>query len=154
LARLIATVGLTPGAPHTSLCLLLSRGVNIEEVVIVGNVRETVEEAARILRECPCPNGSLPGAAVKTVQLGFPDVRSQADLVKLGDALGGLIRPGDYVDVTGGRKIMAVWAALVALNKGAHVVATIVPREEAERALASSEPCGKTVEKANLIMLA
>jgi hypothetical protein len=156
LARLVSLVGLSPGSPHTALCLLRGEGYPIDEVVLVGNVAGVVEEAARILRECPCPSGPPPaiGARVSSRLLGFPDIRGQADLAELASTLRGLLGRGDVVDITGGRKVAAAWSAIVALSVGARVAATIVPRGEAERALRAASPCGKTVRGARLVWLA
>jgi hypothetical protein len=153
LARLVSLVGLSPGTPHTGACLLKAQGVTVDEVVVLGNVGEAVGEAVRILEECPCPTGSLLGVRASGKILGFPDVRSQEDLGELGSTLRSLLRPGDIVDITGGRKIASAWAAIVALNAGARVVATIVPQEEAERALKAGDPCGKTARRARLVWL-
>ncbi len=154
MVKLVSIIGRAPGVAHTSLCLLTSAGVDVDRVILVGNVPEALEEAASILAECPCPDGSLPGKPVETVRLSFPDVRSQADLSELGDTLCRVIERGDYVDITGGRKIMSAWAAIVAVNSGAHVVASIVPEEEWRRAVNASTPCGKTVKNARLLQLA
>ncbi len=152
--RLVSLVGLTPGVTHTSLCLLAKHGVNVDEVVIVGTQAGVLEEAAAIARECPCPWGPKPTPRIELRQLDFPDIRSASDLDRLGRILRSLLSRGDYLDITGGRKIMSAWAAIVALNMGAHVVASIVPREEIERAASAETLCGKTVSQASLIRLA
>ncbi len=152
--RLVSLVGTTPGVTHTGYCLLASAGVGVDEVVIVGNLGEVVDEAARILAECPCPWGEVGVPRVRRVYLGFPDIRSELDLDELGGMLSALLREGDYVDITGGRKIMSAWAAIVALKSRAHVVASIVPGEEIERARHASTLCGKTVSRAHLVRLA
>jgi len=152
--RLVSLVGLTPGVTHTALCLLARQGVPIGEVVVVGTQPEVLEEAVRIASQCPCPGVDKPYPSFRTVLLDFPDIRSESDLARLGETLRSILGRGDYLDITGGRKIMSAWAAIVALNQRAHVVASIVPREEIERAQKAQDLCGKTVGRAHLVRLA
>lgn len=155
MARLVSLLGLSPGVAHTSLCLLAREGIVVDEIVLVGTQGEVLAEAEEIIRGCPCPWDGPPGPGrIVRVQLDFPDVRGPGDLERLGSILRGLLRRGDYLDITGGRKIMSAWAAIVALDQGAHVVASVVPPGEAERALRARDPCGKTVREAVLVRLA
>ena len=58
----------------------------------------------------------------------------------------GKIGRGDFVDVTGGRKVMSIALALAAMRAGARVITTVIPQEEYSRVQALlekgySDPC-------------
>jgi hypothetical protein len=157
-AKLVSLLGLSPGTPHTVYCLLEGEGYTITEHVILATSREAAEEARRILEACPCPQtGRPPAATTKTAVelLPFNDVAAQADLVELRRILRQHLDTATILDVSGGRKLMAVAAALEALNRGSAIVAAIVPDQVYESLRRAGEPCAKTApDKAKLIKLA
>jgi hypothetical protein len=156
-ARLVSIVGASPGTLHTVLCLLEEQGVAPSELAVISTSPSWAHEALEIARSCPCPATGRPpraAAARTTVDiLPFHDLEGPEHLAQLRRKLAGHLDPGTLLDVTGGRKLMAVAAALEALRAGAAVVAAMVPPEEYSRILAERSPCRKTSARAKLIKL-
>ena len=156
MARMVALLGTSPGTVHTTLCKLLEMSVKVDEVVIYATLQHAAEEAVEILRRCPCPGTGetplRPGVRVETRLLGFEDVHGPEDLERLRISLRPVLR-GALLDVTGGRKAMAIAAALEGYRSGATVVATVIPREEYKRIQSAAEPCGKVARSARLLVL-
>jgi hypothetical protein len=67
---------------------------------------------------------------VITVSLPFNDVESPKDFIEVRETVRGIIRAGDYLDFTGGRKAISAAAVLAAREMGAHLVTSIIPHEE------------------------
>jgi len=156
--RLVALVGASPGALHTTLCLLLRRGIQVDEVLVVTTRREWGAEAIEIARSCPCPGTGEPPAptATRTITLPYTDIESPHHLAQLRRTLATLLGPNTILDVTGGRKLMSIAAALEALRTGATIAATTILQEEYTRMHSAQTPCDKTIRnpgKARLILL-
>ena len=156
--RLVALVGASPGALHTTLCLLRQRGIQVDEVVVVATRREWGAEAVEIARSCPCPGTGEPPApaAICIITLPYTDVEGPHHLAQLRRTLSTLLGPNTILDVTGGRKLMSIAAALEALRTGATIAATTIPHEEYTRIHSAQALCDKTVRdpgKARLILL-
>ncbi len=154
--RLVALLGTSPGTVHTTLCKLQERGIEVNEVIIYATLPEVAEEAQEILRRCPCLSTGKPPLEekqrVEIRTLGFSDVRSPEDLEELRLALRPALR-GALLDVTGGRKAMAIAAALEGYRSGATVVATIISQEEYKRIQEATSLCDKTAQHATLLLL-
>ncbi|BBD73326.1 hypothetical protein HS1genome_1715 [Sulfodiicoccus acidiphilus] len=116
----------------TYASLGVNQPVKIDEIYVVRTRGEEVERAFRILRAlllC-CVKESPP---LRDVPLDLNDVDSPEDYAKFRGAVLKLVSPGDYVDVTGGRKVMSVAAAVVARERGAHVLTTLISTKEYAR---------------------
>ncbi|MEB2835826.1 MAG: hypothetical protein GSR80_000034 [Desulfurococcales archaeon] len=155
MARLVSLLGMSPGTPHTVACLLAGEGYRLEEHVILATNPDVAREALGILSTCPCaPDGRPPGVPARVELLPFNDIREPGDLAALRRILGGILDADSILDLTGGRKLMAVAAALEALNRGSIIVSAIISDEDYRRIRDCREPCGKSLPwRARLIIL-
>ncbi len=152
MARLVATIGTSPGTVYETL-LNLCRGrydsgeektspIPVDTVVIAYTSAQKVVNAYRVaslLVKCsktlfqgtkkelpsPCNVEKIIG-----VPLGIADVSSRKEYEIFYEKIGSYIDQGDVVDVTGGRVAMAVAAAIRAAKRDAMVVASTVPPEK------------------------
>ncbi len=148
MAVMVSLLGASPGTVHTALCKLLEEGYGIERVYILYTRKEYAMAAVDIIEKCPCTGSEAPlSVEVELVQLPFDDIRSTGDLAALRRVLGGLLEPSVVLDITGGRKLMAVAASLEALARGATIVSAIVPEEVYARLRAAENPCEKTAPR-------
>ncbi|ALL01391.1 hypothetical protein Pyrde_1345 [Pyrodictium delaneyi] len=146
--RLVALIGASPGVLHTTLCLLRRKGIQVDEVVVVATRHEWGTEAIEIARSCPCPGEEAPPAPPATRLLLLPstDITGPQDITQLRKTLSRLLGPDTILDVTGGRKLMSIAAALEALRKGATITASIIPIHEYDRIRRATKPCDKTIQ--------
>ncbi len=135
--RLFVLLGLSPGVLHTVLCAWRPRLRPDAEVVIVATSEETARRAIEIASRCPCPGGGGPPAGTHrftVATLPASDVDSPRAIHELREALDKHgIGPRDAIDVTGGRKLASIAAALYAASKLALVGYTWIPTEEYRR---------------------
>lgn len=135
MVRLVATLGKTVGGVAESI-INLSEGnyvapfdpkpVKVDELIIVKT--KEVEEVYNVLSSLIlCCTGI---DKVTTVSLPFNDVESPKDFIEVRETVRGIIRAGDYLDFTGGRKAISAAAVLAAREMGAHLVTSIIPHEE------------------------
>ena len=155
---LLSFLGRSPGTLHTTLCALLERGIRIEKVVVVATRGSAVDEAVEIARLCPCPGGGEPplarGVELQVVTLGFEDVRGVGDLEEVRRLVSSIADRHTLIDVTAGRRVLALVAAVEGVRRGARIVYALVPYEEQVRAQSSRDACGKTVRvKTELIII-
>ena len=155
--HLVSLLGTSPGTPHTTACKLQEEGVEIEAYTIVATVEQHARQAAEILTQCPCPHTGKPptNRQPHIILLPFTDVDTPEKLRTLRRTLSKLLTDTTILDVTGGRKIMAVAAALEALQHGASIVATILPDQLYDKIRRADKPCEKTApQHAKLVILA
>ena len=155
--RLVSLLGTRPGTPHTTACKLLEEGVQLEAYTIVATLEHYAREAASILTQCPCPVTGEPPAREepRLVLLPFTDVDTPEKLRRLRRILSSLLDDTVVLDITGGRKLMAVAAALEALQRGVSIVASILPDSVYKEVHAAAALCGKTApQHARLVVLA
>lgn len=135
MVKLVATLGKTVGGVAESI-INLSEGnyvapfdpkpVKVDELIIVKT--KEVEEVYNVLSSLIlCCTGI---DKVTTVSLPFNDVESPKDFIEVRETVRGIIRAGDYLDFTGGRKAISAAAVLAAREMGAHLVTSIIPHEE------------------------
>lgn len=157
MARLVATVGTSPGVVYEAL-LNVCRGlydapyspaVPVDTVVMVHTSAPGVVRAARIARllihcsHAVFPEGDprrLPCRVASTglAPVGAVDIDSRRAYELYHGAVSRHIGPGDVVDVTGGRASMAVAAARAAIGQpGTMVTTTIVPQDAYQAAMAA-----------------
>jgi len=155
--KLVALLGTSPGTVHTTLCKLQEHGIDVDEVVIYATLTHTAAQAQWILWYCPCPKTGKPPLppprTPRILHLGFNDIHGPQELDQLRKALAQDLDHATILDVTGGRKAMAIAAALEAYRRGATVVATIIPQEEYNRIQQAKNPCEKTAKQAHLLTL-
>jgi hypothetical protein len=135
MVKLVATLGKTVGGVAETI-INLSEGnyvapfdpkpVKVDELIIVKT--KEVEEVYNVLSSLIlCCTGI---DKVITVSLPFNDVESPKDFIEVRETVRGIIRAGDYLDFTGGRKAISAAAVLAAREMGAHLVTSIIPHEE------------------------
>ncbi|MFP3201533.1 MAG: CRISPR-associated ring nuclease Crn1 [Sulfolobus sp.] len=135
MVKLVATLGKTVGGVAETI-INLSEGnyvapfdpkpVKVDELIIVKT--KEVEEVYNVLSSLIlCCTGI---DKVTTVSLPFNDVESPKDFIEVRETVRGIIRAGDYLDFTGGRKAISAAAVLAAREMGAHLVTSIIPHEE------------------------
>jgi len=135
MVKLVATLGKTVGGVAETI-INLSEGnyvapfdpkpVKVDELIIVKT--KEVEEVYNVLSSLiVCCTGI---DKVTTVSLPFNDVESPKDFIEVRETVRGIIRAGDYLDFTGGRKAISAAAVLAAREMGAHLVTSIIPHEE------------------------
>ena len=152
--KLVSLLGTSPGTPHTTLCKLLEKGIKPKKHIIVATSGASIREAQYILSNCPCSSNMEANIPVETIVLPFSDIESIAQLKQLRTTLSKILDTDTILDITGGRKLMAVAAALEALERGATIVSTIIPDTEYKRIASEKDPCKKTLpEKATLIKI-
>ncbi len=147
--RLVVLLGLSPGVLHSVLCAwrrVLSKDAR---VVLVATRRDVAKRAVELASKCPCPGLDAPPlrdeSIVETFILERGDVDSLEALEELRSLLGSLgLGTRDAVDVTGGRKLASVAAAIYASSHGALVGYTLIPSEEYQRiARSGGRGCGE-----------
>ena len=133
---------------HTVLCLLAREEVEPSEVVVLATLREAAEEAVERASGCPCPwSGEPPlrGREVRVVLLPYSDVDSGERVRDLRRRVARLLTLDTVLDVTGGRKAMAVAAAVEAASRGVPVVAAQLRRWSTYFEATGAETlCGKS----------
>ena len=155
--HLVSLLGTSPGTPHTTACKLLEEGVHLESYTILATLEQYAREAAAILTGCPCPATGKPPVQQqpRLILLPFTDVDTPEKLRTLRRTLTQLLDENTVLDITGGRKLMAVAAALEALQHGVTIVATILPDHIYNKTRTAKTPCEKTApQHAKLIILA
>ncbi len=116
-------------------------------MLLLATRRDVSERAARLAASCPCPGSSRPPLpkpeAVHMIILEHSDYDSIEAVEELKRVLIDLdIGVGDAIDVTGGRKLASLEAALFAAQRGAVVGYSIIPSSEYTRLQrASGETC-------------
>ncbi len=136
--RLIATLGKTVGGPVETLENLMNanyispfppKKVEIEKVIVIttGETKEAFYVLKTVMMCC------LNFTKVEEVALPFNDISSPSDFIMVREKVSELVRAGDYLDFTGGRKSISAAAALAAWQKGAHLVTSIIDDEEYDR---------------------
>ena len=132
------------------LCALRSQRIEPREVHLVATSRAPVEEAVEIARRCPCPGGGGPPLSARTsivvYRMRVGDVVDEDGVRELLEKLGEAVRGAGeaVIDVTGGRKLASIIAAMFAVRRGYTAVYTPIPHEEQRRIDAARDPCGKT----------
>ena len=155
MAKLVSLIGASPGTAHTTACLLLSQGVHITKCILVATMEQVANEAEHILRTCKCPNtGKPPLMHTEKIILPFSDVKNAEHLRILREKLAKILDTNTILDITGGRKTMAVAAAIEALNHGATLVASIIPDKLYDQLRKAKTPCQRTApDKAWIIRI-
>jgi hypothetical protein len=135
--NLVATLGKTPGGVVETFKNLREglceapfdvRGITFDNVIVIKT--KEVEESYYTLKALfMC---CLDFINVKDVTLPFDDVSSYEDFFKVRDVIRKVLKPGDFLDFSGGRKAISAAAVLVAREVGAHIVSSIIPHEEYE----------------------
>jgi hypothetical protein len=135
--KLVSTLGKSPGGIAETLVSLTEGNyvapfdpvpIKIEELIVVKT--KEVEESFYVLKAlllC-CSNF----VNVKVINLPFDDVNSPNDFVQVRETIRKVLKAGDYLDFTGGRKAISSAAVLAAREAGAHLVSSIIPHEEYE----------------------
>ncbi len=155
--RLLSLLGASPGVLHTVLCLLLREGAAPEQVTVLATLLGVAEEALEIARSCPCPwTGTPPlqeGINVELITLPYSDVDTAEKARDLRRRVAELLTPDTVVDVTGGRKSMAVAAAVEAAVRGAPIIAAQLKNwEKYFKASLSDDKCGKTAPESAVLI--
>ena len=155
--KLVSLLGTSPGTPHTTICILKQLGHNIRKHIIVATKGAALSEAITILTQCPCPATNKPPAQtthIETITLPYNDIENQEHLKQLRQTLAKILDTETVLDITGGRKIMAVAASLEALNHGATIITTTIPDKLYQEIKQAKQPCNKTApHKAKLLKL-
>ena len=155
--KLVSLLGTSPGTPHTTICILEQLGHSVRKHIIVATKGAALNEAITILTKCPCPATGKPPAsttAIETITLPYNDIKSQEHLQQLRQTLAKILDTDTILDITGGRKIMAVAASLEALNHGATIITTTIPDQLYQEIKQAKQPCNKTApEKAKILKL-
>ncbi|AHC52245.1 hypothetical protein SUSAZ_10340 [Sulfolobus acidocaldarius SUSAZ] len=138
MVRLIATLGKTVGGPIETFENLVnanyisafpSHKVDINEVIVI-TTKET-EETFYVLKSvflC-CANFTK----VREVTLPFDDITAPDDFITIREKVREVLRAGDYLDFSGGRKAISAAAALAAREIGAHLVTSIIDEDEYDK---------------------
>jgi len=135
MVRLIATLGKTPGGIAETIKNLSSgnylapfepKEIKIDELIVIRTeeVLETYYFLKTILLCC------LDFTSVKEIVLPFEDVSSPQDFITVREIVRRVLRTGDYLDFSGGRKAITASAVLAAREVGGHLVTTIIDQEE------------------------
>ena len=135
MVKLVATLGTSPGGIAETL-YNLSEGkyvapfepkeINFEELIVV-RTKGTDEAFYALKAILLCCVGY---EKVKEVLFPFDDVNEPKDFVTVRETVRGLLKPGDYLDFTGGRKAISAAAVLSARDVGAHLVTTLIDQQE------------------------
>lgn len=156
--KLVSLLGTSPGTPHTTICILRQLGHSIRKHIIVATKGAALNEAITILTKCPCPATGKPPASttsIETITLPYSDIENQEHLQQLRQTLAKILDTDAILDITGGRKIMAVAASLEALNHGTTIITTTIPDQLYQEIKQAKQPCNKTApHMAKLLKLA
>lgn len=156
--KLVSLLGTSPGTPHTTICILEQLGHHVRKHIIVATKGAALNEATTILKQCPCPATGKPPASttpIETITLPYNDIENQEHLRQLRHILAKILDTDTILDITGGRKIMAVAASLEALNHGATIITTTIPDHLYQEIKQAKHPCNKTApHRAKLLKLA
>ncbi|BDC18754.1 hypothetical protein HS5_16440 [Acidianus sp. HS-5] len=135
MVKLVATLGTSPGGVAETLYNLSmgnyvapfeSKELSFDELVVVRT--KGTDEAYYALKAvliC-CVNYEK----VREVLFPFDDINNPKDFVTVRETVRGLLRTGDFMDFTGGRKAISAAAVLSAREVGAHLVTTIIEQQE------------------------
>ncbi|QKR00755.1 hypothetical protein GWK48_10465 [Metallosphaera tengchongensis] len=138
MVNLLATLGRTVGGPVETF-ENLSNGnyisdfpphkVKVDELIALttSETEETFFIMKAVLMCC------LNFTKVRAVRLDIDDVSTPQDFVLVREKVKGLLRPGDYLDFSGGRKAISSAAVLGAREVGAHLVTSIIGEDEYDR---------------------
>ncbi|ARM76984.1 CRISPR-associated ring nuclease Crn1 [Acidianus manzaensis] len=133
--KLVCTLGMTPGGIAETV-INLSTGnyvskyepkrVSFDEIIIV-RTKDTEYSYAflKAIFLCCINFGEL-----KEFVLPFNDVSSPQDFIYVRDNVRNMLKAGDYLDFTGGRKAISSAAVLAAREAGAHLVSTIIDQKD------------------------
>ncbi|MQL54266.1 CRISPR-associated ring nuclease Crn1 [Acidianus ambivalens] len=133
--RLVSTLGKSPGGIAETLINLTDGNyvapfdpvpIKIEELLVVKT--KEVEESFYVLKALLLCCSSF--VNVRAINLPFDDVNSPNDFVQVRETIRKVLKAGDYLDFTGGRKAISSAAVLAAREAGAHLVSSIIPHEE------------------------
>jgi hypothetical protein len=135
LIRLIATLGKSPGGVAETIRNLSEgnylspyqpKAINLGGVIVV-RTRE-VEETFKVLKSIVlcCLGREL---KLKEVVLPFNDVEEIEHFRLVREKVRDIVRVGDYLDFSGGRKAISSAAVIAARENGAHLVTTIIPQK-------------------------
>ena len=148
--RLVVLLGMSPGVLHTVLCVLAARGLAPREIHVVATGKAPVSEALEIARSCPCPGAGTPPLTgreeIHTHVMSVDDVVDERGIEELKEKLEEATRGARdaIIDVTGGRKLSSIIAAMFALRYGYTATYTPIPPEEQNRINRAESLCGKT----------
>ncbi|AEM38356.1 hypothetical protein Pyrfu_0485 [Pyrolobus fumarii 1A] len=148
--RLVVLLGMSPGVLHTVLCALRANAATPTEVHIVATRRAPVHEAIEIARTCPCPGTDKPPLAPSTTihvhALRVDDVTDEEGINELLEKLEEATRGAKHaiIDVTGGRKLASIIAAMYSVRRGYTTIYTPIPHEEQQRINRAETLCDKT----------
>ncbi len=100
--------------------------VKVDELIVVKT--KEVQESYYVLKAILlCCSGFT---NLKPLELPFDDVTTPDDFVEVRETMRRLLRAGDFLDFTGGRKAISSAAVLAAREVGAHLVSTLISQEE------------------------
>ncbi|MDT7862698.1 MAG: CRISPR-associated ring nuclease Crn1 [Saccharolobus sp.] len=135
MVRLVATLGKSPGGIAETIRNLTSgkyvapfepTEINIDEVIVLRT--KGTDEAYYFLKAilyC-CLNIT----SIKEIVFDFDDITSPKDFISVREKTRSVLKAGDYLDFTGGRKAISSAAVLAARDAGAHLVSSIVDQNE------------------------
>lgn len=133
--KLLATLGTSSrGVVETFIYLTEVKGEDITDIRIITTKNRQTELAYRLLVSalvCCTKRGST--IAVSKEEIEGEDVTNHRELEELVSIVDRNLSPGDYVDITGGRKIMSTVTALTATKKGANIITTIISQQHLNR---------------------
>jgi len=131
MAKLVATLGTSPGGVLETFLYLIKQGVEIDEIRVITTTNPEVEKAWKIVKImfiC-CVKEKYPNVIISKHPVEMDDINNEEDLIKFKNFIEKQIGEGDYVDITGGRKGMSVAAALAAKKKGAKITTSIISQD-------------------------
>ncbi len=134
--KLIASLGTSPGGIAETFSYIANAYKSVpNEVIVITTSSPKVDKAYNALLEIfsKCVKPKFGEVLIERVNISSDDIYSSEDLWELSEKVKGKIGKGDFVDVTGGRKVMSIALALVAIKSGARVLTTIIPQDEYNR---------------------
>ncbi|MCY0859827.1 MAG: CRISPR-associated ring nuclease Crn1 [Sulfolobaceae archaeon] len=132
MAKLVATLGTSPGGIVETFLHLRESDSSLNDIVVITTSDPSTRKAYDILLnifQC-CVKVNYPQVMLSKIEMPFQDITSSEDLEEFYNKIKGVINEGDYVDITGGRKAMSAVAAMAAAKKGARVFTTIIPQSD------------------------
>mgnify|MGYP001772793892 CR=1 FL=1 len=134
--KLIASLGTSPGGIAETFSYIANTYKAVpSEVIVITTSSPKVDKAYNVLLEIfsKCVRPKFGEVVIERLNISSDDIYSSQDLWELSEKVKGKMGKGDFVDVTGGRKVMSIALALVAIRSGAKVVTTVIPQEEYNR---------------------
>ncbi|MBB5254596.1 CRISPR-associated ring nuclease Crn1 [Sulfurisphaera ohwakuensis] len=135
MVKLVSTLGTSPGGVAETLQNLSTgkyiapfepKEIKFDEFIVLRT--KGTEEAYYALRAILlCCIGF---EKIKEVVFPFNDIENPKDFITVRETVREILKPGDFMDFTGGRKAISAAAVLSARDVGAHLVSTIIDQKE------------------------